>query len=172
MKKVISVLLAVVMVMGLVSCGKAPKHKKDRDDKDSGWIKVTDNVIPDDDGLMLTIRESNSGEVCNTDDYWVADYYEIYNDGTIRKTVSYNLSLDRVTEEKLSDKDLQALYDFKQWCIEDDPFSGYSEDCCDGCSWSFGYYDENDEYVRIYSGYAYGNKDLGDIQDIVCSYFS
>ena len=174
MKKSISILMGVVMVMGLASCGKAPKHRKDKDEKVSSWLKVEkddDDIIIDGDEMILSIGQSNWGLVCSDDDYWMSDRYEIYGDGTIKKTVTYNLSGATVMEEQLSDDDLQTLYNFRQWCITADPFANYHEDACDGSGWSFGYYDEDGEYVSFYSGYAYGNRDLSEIQDLVTSYF-
>ena len=173
MKKVISMILATVMVIGLVSCKKAPGHRSSRKDNAFSWMKIIENdELPDDyEGIILTVRESNWGEVCSTEDYWVSSSYDIYNDGTIIETVNYNLSAPVVTERTLSRDDLGTVYDFRQWCINDEPFADYHEDACDGVCRSFGYYDENDEYVSIYSGYTYGNSDLTEIQDIVYFYF-
>lgn len=71
---------------------------------------------------------------------------------------------------KMSDKDLRTIYEFCVNSYENDAFADYSEQVCDGTTYSFVYYDEDGDAHTLYSGYCYSNKDLQSIMDIISNY--
>ena len=102
MKKIASVLLITTILTGLTACNKTPdKNKKDKtkatdivETKEFDDTMVS-NVVSDlkeQNGLMFSARNGNSGETCMDDDYWSNTRYEVSYDGTLTCKVSYNLS--------------------------------------------------------------------------------
>ena len=63
----------------------------------------------------------------------------------------------------MSDEDFKKVYNFCLDAYEKDRFAKYSEDVCDGDTYSFVYYDEAGESHVLYSGYCYNNKELNEI---------
>ncbi len=182
MKKIVSVLLMTTLLLGLSACNKTSDKDKSVRTKSTDKVetKETDGtkgtIVTDDlkqqSGLMFSARNGNSGETCKTDDYWSYTRYEVSYDGTLTCVVSYNLSGIASESVGLSDADYMKIYDFAYNAYVDDLYSDYKEDACDGESWSFTYYDSDEESHVLYSGYTYGNDEMREIQDILESYFN
>lgn len=155
------------------------KDKKEKNDKKNKKNKNKNELTEDDididklkenSGLMLSVKESNWGEVSSAEDYYSHTFYDVYYDGTIIITDSYNISPDSVAGGQLSDEDYTTLYLFGINAATNDSFSDLEIAASDGTGWTFNFYDEDEKEILLYKGYTYGEKELEDIQDILIEY--
>ena len=172
MKKNISILLvSTIMLTMFTGCnfpGRATEITKiESPDKE----EISE--IQSREGLMLKVSQSNCDEISRDEDVWVSTSYEIMWDGTITRKVNYMLS-GCIEDESvtLNEEDYLTVYVFAESTYINESYSDHSEQGSDGASWNYVYYPtDSDEAVCLYSGYAYSDEDLRQIQDIVSSYF-
>lgn len=150
---------------------KKDKDKKNKKDKNLLTEKDIDiDALKENDGVMLSIKHSDWGEVSSEEDYWSHTVYDVYYDGTIIITEEYNLSGSNIAGGQLSDEDYITMYLFGVNAANNDSLSDVNIEASDGDAWSFTFYDEDENAISLYSGYTYGEKQLEDIQDILIDY--
>ena len=105
-------------------------------------------------GVMLEIR-GNPQEAMPLEDYQAVCFrmvQTVYYDGT-----AYNADSLNTPGIKMTDEDYLKIYNFCMDNIKNNKFSDYSEDVCDGDTYTFTYYDvdgnptplTDDAYVRF-----------------------
>ena len=155
MKKIMSAVMAAVMVMSLAGAAQANSTKKyGRSAAAPAAKMMSPDDIKDNYGTMLVIDE------------WIVDWgcsltYTVYYDGTVSMPYSYGM--------KMNDKDLLCFYNF---CVaaSDGRYDGYSEDVCDGSIYTFTFYDTDGKAHELYSGYCYDNDELMSVIGLLSYY--
>ena len=173
MKRLLSVLLIATFVFGAAACtakndvkknkSRSKKEKSVEDDIDFDELKKND-------GIMFSASNGTWGLVCDAEDYWSSNRYVVYYDGTLEVTMTYHLSGSSTITTTLSDDDYEAIYEFAYDAYENDTYEDYEEIACDGDYWSFSYYDTDEEEHELYYGYAYSNKAMLEIEEILEAY--
>ena len=184
MKKLIGLVLATALMLGMVSCSaEKPDRKKARKKKadvvidndeikgkfDDKNISIDIDELKTNEGLMFYAGNGNAGLVCSMEDYWSGDSFYVYYDGKIEMSRTYNLSGTVTDECEISDEDYEKIYEFAYNAYINESFKDYEEDVCDGDTWYFKFSDSEGEHT-IYSGYAYNNEEMNDIKDILDKY--
>lgn len=150
--KLISLIMTAVLLFGIAGC---------RNDK------VDIRELQKNKGVMLEIR-GNPQEAMPLEDYQAVCFrmvQTVYYDGT-----AYNADSLNTPGIKMTDEDYLKIYNFCIDNIKNNKFSNYSEDVCDGDTYTFTYYDVNGNPTVIYDGYCYDNKELQDIKEIIGNY--
>jgi len=173
MKKTLSLVLASTLMIAMLTGCPAEKAKVTRETTVESIREIDLTELRSREGCMLRVSNGNCGEMCSADDEWSSTSYTINWDGTISRNVNYVVS-GCITDEAvtLSEEDYLTIYRFAESAYENETFADYSENVCDGESWSYYYHPDNsEESVCLYGGYAYNNDALCKIQEIVKSYF-
>lgn len=161
MKKLVSIILIAVTALSIFGCS-ITGERRDRDKKKE---RIDIEEIKDIEGDLLVITRVSAGD-CTIEQYEASRY-------TLRVTYSgYAYVPGSLNGEgvRMSDKDLRTIYEFCVNSYENDAFEDYSEQVCDGSTYSFVYYDEDGDAHTLYSGYCYSNKDLQNVIDIISYY--
>lgn len=157
--KLLSVIMIAVLALSMVGC-KAEKKRKTKKRE-----KVSIEEIQKNTGDMLVI--SCSPQFPMTQEEYDASSY------TMRVTYDGYVYIPNPVNSnglKMKDDDFLKLYYFCTGNAEHSDFEGYSEDVCDGETYSFIYYDLEGGRHVIYAGYCYANDELQDILKTVSSY--
>ena len=141
MKKIILMIAALMLMTG---CGgKMIKTEyKLSDEEYERLIQL--------DGPMFCYSHSSNGLVCATDEYWSGDLYTVYYDGTIEKSINYNISGSFTSQETLDKDDYIAIYEFCRNWMQSDQCGEYDYNGCECDSYGFAFYDEEGEQHRLY----------------------
>lgn len=120
-------------------------------------------------GPLFSYTVSNGGEEDITSDFHTRTCYDLDHDGTLTRSVCYNISDPEVTETTISDKDYRTVYGF----ILDSMDLGEQDLGRRGCDTpllTFCYYDEEGERQILYRCDELGDSQR-EISDILLSYF-
>ena len=145
MKKMISTILAAVMVMGLAGTAQASSYKKlSNDDVSVAARLMSPDDLKDNKGTMLVID-------CYIVEWGYSLEYSVTYDGLVYTPYNYGM--------QMSDRDLLCIYNF---CVNasDGRYDSYSEDVCDGETYTYTFYDTDGKAHELYSGYCYDNDEL------------
>ena len=148
MKRVICILLAMVMIMGMTACSG-------RDIESYRKIE----------GMLLEIEEIPCLPMTKEEFDMAHHFIKVSYAGE-----SYIPSPIEEQVMKMKDEDYRKILDFCLDNIEKNKFKDYSENVDDGTMYRFTAYDENGGAHLIYDGYIYQNKELCDIVSTVASY--
>ncbi len=166
MKKLLCILMAATMILGMAACSKDEKKSRSKDrEKKETEEEIDLDEIRKNKGVLLEIRSTPQGAMTLED--FESGCYSMYVD------YSGDARLPNPIEEtalRMSDEDFLKIYLFCTESFEDDSFSGYSEDVCDGTTYTFIYYDLDGNAHTLYSGYIYSNEILTDIVYTVSAY--
>ena len=155
--KLLTVVMIAVLALSIAGCGSARTGRNRKSSK----IKIEE--IQQNKGTMLVIR-NHPQEAMTIEDY-ENSCYEI--------TISYDGYVKlpgNLDSLKMEDEDFVKIYEFCTKNAEKSKFANYSEDVCDGETYTFTYYDTDGNPHVIYSGYCYSNKELQDILDTAYDY--
>lgn len=148
--KILSILMVMVMALGMASC------KKD---------EVDINELQKHDGVMLTITRHPQEAMTIEDQRANTTVQKVTYDG-----LAYNPNPVNKDGIKMSDEDYLKIYEFCIKNVEKSKFKNYSEDVCDGDTYTFTFYDLDGNPTVIYDGYCYSNEDLQDIKKTIQKY--
>ncbi len=125
--------------------------------------------IPDE-GLMLdTVVRFWEPIDYSTDNICGLEYVISY-DKTIEYYELYTLSGRKlISSDKMSDYEFKRILEFCLVAKRDDPYKDYSEDVCDGETWTFVFYDGDGESILIYDGYIYDHFGLSSTATLISS---
>ena len=158
--KLLAVLMIAVLAFSIAGCG-SDRNGKSR--KNSKGYKINIEEIQKNEGNLLVIK-NHPQEAMTVEDYQNASH-EI--------TVSYDGYVKlpgNLTGLKMKDEDFVKIYEFCTKNAEKSKFAKYSEDVCDGDTYTFTYYDLDGNPHVIYDGYCYSNKELQDILNTTGNY--
>ena len=151
MKKLFSMILVLIMVMGMAGCGQ-------NGSTDISELKKRDGVMLE---IIGTPQETMTDE----------DFHKYT---TVRKVTysgfAYNPNPVNKEGVGISDEDYLFIYKFCKNTLKNNTFKDYREDVCDGTTYAFVFYDENGERHVLYNGYCYDNKELGEISRRISKY--
>ena len=150
MKRKLLITIALLLALVMTGCGGR---------------KIDLEQIHSIDGSLLEITRTPQGEM--TLEEFESSIYTISVSYSGRAFIPNPVYTDGV---EMTDEDFKKVYNFCLDAYEKDKFADYSEEVCDGSTYSFTYYDETGEPHRLYSGYIYSNKELNDIIDTVAMY--
>lgn len=157
MKKLMSAVLAAVMVVGLFGTAAASASKS----HSKSAVPAAERTMSPDDlkdvkGTMLTVE-------CYIVEWGYSQIYEVYYDGEIYTPFSYCCL-------EMSDSDLLSIHNF---CVNasDGRYDDYSEDVCDGSTYTFTFYDADGKAHVLYSGYCYDNDELMSVMAVLDKYY-
>ena len=167
MKRFVSLCLVSVLIAVLCCSCFSENKKKDNDQKRE---KFDIEELKENDGLMFRAVNSNWDLVNMEENYWSDTEYKVGYNGTLEIVSHFNLSGSSSYITNLSDKDYKTIYDFAFNAYDTKEFKDYKEDGCDGEAWSFYYVDKDEEETLLYTGYAYANSKMLDIQSVLKSY--
>lgn len=148
--KILSILMLFVLALGMASC-----KKNDVDIKE----------LQKNDGVMLTITRHPQEAMTEEDQKVYTITLKATYDG-----LAYNPNPVNKEGVKMSDEDYLKIYKFCMSNAEKSKFKDYSEDVCDGDTYSFTFYDLSGNPTVIYDGYCYANKELQDIKATIEKY--
>lgn len=148
--KILSILMVMVMALGMASC------KKD---------EVDINELQKNDGVMLTITRHPQEAMTIEDQRANTTVQKVTYDG-----LAYNPNPVNKDGIKMSDEDYLKIYEFCIKNVKKSKFKNYSEDVCDGDTYTFAFYDLDGNPTVIYDGYCYSNEDLQDIKKTIQKY--
>lgn len=165
MKKIIAAVLVAVMAVSLFGCADTGEKKSTKKDKDTKQTQIDIGELKENDGDLLVITSTPQ----------VAMSEEDFDNAIFTWKVSYSgyAYCPNPVEEtgvKMSDKDLLFIYEFCIDAYENDTFKDYSEEVCDGDTYSFTYYDTDGKMHVLYSGYCYDNEDLQEVMEVIGKY--
>lgn len=100
---------------------------------------------------------------------------EEYDKAVVRMSVTYdgcaiNPNPINNAKVKMPDDEYLRIYNFCVEAAAENRFAGYSEDICDGTTYTFTYYDTEGNAHVLYDGYCYDNKELQDIMKLISKY--
>lgn len=149
--KVISVLMIAVMAFGMIGCSKADKFDVKELQQHRGDL------------LVIVSQPQEAMPV------------EEYDKAVVRMSVTYdgcanNPNPFNNSKVKMPDDEYLRIYNFCVEAAADNRFAGYSEDICDGTTYTFTYYDTEGNAHVLYDGYCYDNKELQDIMKLITKY--
>ena len=155
MKKFIAIVMIIAMLTGFSGCSKGKTEERSSGETESSY-----NIeeLQQNEGRMLEVRRFESEIREEFISYVTYDGY------------ACNPSPVEVYPMRMTDDDYLAIYRFCVDSVENDPFADYSEDVCDGTTYSFIFYDEDGNPHQIYDGYIYENELLRSIVDIIARY--
>lgn len=148
--KILSILMMFVLAIGMAACKK--------DDVDIKELQKND-------GVMLTITGHPQEAKTIEDQRDLTTVRELTYDGLVSNPGPVSNKGIRI-----SDEDYLKIYEF---CIKNakkNKFKDYSEDVCDGDTYTFTFYDPDGNPTEIYDGYCYSNKELQDIKKTIEKY--
>ena len=148
--KILSILMVMVMALGMASCNKD---------------EVDINELQKHDGVMLTITRHPQEAMTIEDQRANTTVQKVTYDG-----LAYNPNPVNKDGIKMSDEDYLKIYEFCIKNVEKSKFKNYSEDVCDGDTYTFTFYDLDGKPTVIYDGYCYSNEDLQDIKKTIQKY--
>lgn len=148
--KILSILMVMVMALGMASCNKD---------------EVDINELQKHDGVMLTITRHPQEAMTIEDQRANTTVQKVTYDG-----LAYNPNPVNKNGIKMSDEDYLKIYEFCIKNVEKSKFKNYSEDVCDGDTYTFTFYDLDGNPTVIYDGYCYSNEDLQDIKKTIQKY--
>lgn len=148
--KILSILMVMVMALGMASCNKD---------------EVDINELQKHDGVMLTITRHPQEAMTIEDQRANTTVQKVTYDG-----LAYNPNPVNKDGIKMSDEDYLKIYEFCIKNVEKSKFKNYSEDVCDGDTYTFTFYDLDGNPTVIYDGYCYSNEDLQDIKKTIQKY--
>lgn len=148
--KILSILMVMVMALGMASCNKD---------------EVDINELQKNDGVMLTITRHPQEAMTIEDQRANTTVQKVTYDG-----LAYNPNPVNKDGIKMSDEDYLKIYEFCIKNVEKSKFKNYSEDVCDGDTYTFTFYDLDGNPTVIYDGYCYSNEDLQDIKKTIQKY--
>lgn len=155
--KLLTVVMIAVLALSIAGCGSARTGRNRKSSK----IKIEE--IQQNKGTMLVIR-NHPQEAMTKEDY-DRSCYEI--------TISYDgyVKLPGNPDSlKMKDEDFVKIYEFCTKKAEKSKFANYSENVCDGETYTFTHYDTDGNPHVIYDGYCYNNNDLQDILNTAYNY--
>ena len=148
--KILSIIMMFVLAFCMASCKK--------DDIDIKELQKNE-------GVMLTIIRHPQEAMTAEDQRANTTVQEITYDG-----LAYNPNPVNKEGIKMSDEDYLKIYEF---CINNakkNKFKNYSEEVCDGDTYTFTFYDLEGNPTEIYDGYCYSNEVLWDIKMTIQKY--
>lgn len=148
--KILSILMVMVMALGMASCNKD---------------EVDINELQKHDGVMLTITRHPQEAMTIEDQRANTTVQKVTYDG-----LAYNPNPVNKDGIKMSDEDYLKIYEFCIKNVKKSKFKNYSEDVCDGDTYTFTFYDLDGNPTVIYDGYCYSNEDLQDIKKTIQKY--
>lgn len=148
--KILSILMVMVMALGMASCNKD---------------EVDINELQKNDGVMLTVTRHPQEAMTIEDQRANTTVQKVTYDG-----LAYNPNPVNKDGIKMSDEDYLKIYEFCIKNVEKSKFKNYSEDVCDGDTYTFTFYDLDGNPTVIYDGYCYSNEDLQDIKKTIQKY--
>ena len=155
--KLLTVVMIAVLALSIAGCGSARTGRNRKSSK----IKIEE--IQQNKGTMLVIR-NHPQEAMTKEDY-DRSCYEI--------TISYDGYVKlpgNLDSLKMEDEDFVKIYEFCTKNAEKSKFANYSEDVCDGETYTCTHYDTDGNPHVIYDGYCYNNNDLQDILNTAYNY--
>ena len=155
MKKIFSAVLAGIMVMSLVGTAQASSSKWFANSAVPAASRIlSPDDIKDNKGTMLVID-------CYIVEWGYSMEYSVTYDGYVYTPYNYGM--------QMSDSDLLCIYNF---CVNasDGRYDKYSEDVCDGETYTYTFYDTDGDAHVLYSGYCYDNKELQNALGILSYY--
>ena len=161
--KLLTILMTAVLALSIAGCGSA---RTGRDRKSSMGNKIDIEELQKNSGNMLVITR-------NPQEAMTAEQYEM---ARFEITISYEGDITipgnpvNQTSLKLKNEDYIKFYRFGIDNAEKSKFANYSEDVCDGDTYTFTFYDTDGNPHVIYDGYCYENKDLQDILNTAYNY--
>ncbi len=158
--KLLTVVMIAVLTLSTAGCGSA---RTGRNRKNSKGYKINIEEIQKNQGTLLVIK-NHPQEAMTIEDY-ENSCYEV--------TISYDgyVKLPRNKDSlKMKDEDFAKIYEFCTANADKSKFANYSEDVCDGDTYTFTFYDTDGNPHVIYDGYCYSNKELQDILDTAYDY--
>jgi hypothetical protein len=158
--KLLTVVMIAVLALSIAGCGSA---RTGRNRKNSKGYKINLEEIQKNQGTLLVIR-NHPQEAMTKEDY-DRSCYEI--------TISYDGYVKlpgNLDSLKMKDEDFVKIYEFCTKNAEKSKFANYSEDVCDGETYTFTHYDTDGNPHVIYDGYCYNNNDLQDILNTAYNY--
>ena len=188
MKRTVSILLILTMMFGIASCAtektlesfrtrsneKEIIESSEEDDVDIDEldenVEVDINELKKLDGVMFSGNNSNCWMIIENMDTWINTEFVLYYDGTLEMTVNRNLTGSITQSTQISDIDYMSIYDFAYDGYINETYKDYCEYVDDGAMWAFYFYDSDKSTHVVYSGYAYSNEAMCDIEDILYSY--
>ena len=114
------------------------------------------------DYIILTATNMNYGEVNYESDYWSGTDYEFNVNGTLKRTISHNLSGDKVESCIVTGNMLSEILGL----IEKTSSIKEGTDACDGDAWSIKYFDEHGNETNHFNGYIYGLDDFEKLTNL------
>lgn len=148
--KLISIVMTACIALGMAGCSLS---------------KTDIEELKKNNGVMLEI-------ICVPQ---MAMTQEEYESSIKRQTVTYKgeaYNPNPINKEgvMMSDKDYKTIYEFCVNSVKKNKFKDYSEDVCDGETYTYIFYDIDGQRHIIYDGYCYENKELCKIRRIVSNY--
>lgn len=152
--KIISIVMTAVLAFGMAGCGKTGK---------AGMPDVAELQKHKGDLLVIVSHPQEAMPP------------EEYDKAVTKMSVSYdgyanNLNPINNSKVKMPDDEYLIIYNFCVEAAADNRFAGYSEDICDGTTYTFTYYDTEGYAHVLYDGYCYDNKELQDIKKLISKY--
>ena len=152
--RLISVVMTVVFAFGMIGCSMAGK---------SGRTDIEELQKHQGDMLVIVSQPQE------------AMPQEEYEKAVVRMSVTYdgyaiNPNPINNSKVKMPDDEYLRIYNFCNEVAADNRFAGYSEDICDGTTYTFTYYDTEGKAHVLYDGYCYDNKELQDIMKLIRKY--
>ena len=168
MKRIITLLIALVMLTGLAACNRdsgnsersSRRSSETTETTESTQMKVNIEELKNNDGPMLVITSTIQGPIPVEEerDHSVVLFY----DGT----VNYYDASPNECLGALQDEEYMTIYNFCIETVRNDTFADYYEDVCDGQTYSFVFYDEEGVQHVLYDGYIYESAELNAILDM------
>ena len=155
---VIILILALILLSG---CSNAPKEYILTD---SEYERLTGL-----DGPMFEFGYHTGGMVDSYDDYWATTYYTVYSDGTIEKSINYNISGSFTSTETLSKEDYFTIYEYCRNWMQSDKNGTIKPGGFDCDSYNFFFYDEDGTKTNLYRAEVTPG-DFASITDICKNY--
>ncbi len=166
MKRILAAVLTAVMAVSLMGCagagnGKSHKSTGSGTEGTPAWISDINaaNIenLKKNDGKMLEITSCTDAEDIHT-------RYVTYGGGVYLSGSGAN------GEVSISDEDYIFIYNFCVDAYENDSFADYSEDCFDGTTYQFVFYDTDGVAHELYSGYIDDNEALQEVNSRIGYY--
>lgn len=152
--RLISVVMTVVFAFGMIGCAAPGK---------SGKPDISELQSLKGDLLVIVSQPQEAMPP------------EEYEKAVTRMSVTYdgyaiNPNPFNNSKVKMPDDEYLKIYNFCYEVAADNRFAGYSEDICDGTTYTFTYYDTEGKAHVLYDGYCYDNKELQDIMKLIRKY--
>ena len=162
MKKILAAVLAAVMALGLMGCAGTGKSHKSTGGGEIAWLNTANEA-------NIENLKKNEGNMLEVTAY-VSDPQGVYTSYITYGGGVYVSGSGANCEVSMSDEDYMFIYDLCVDAYENDRFTDYSEECDDGTTYKFVFYDTDGVAHELYSGYCYENEALQEINSRIGYY--